>query len=219
MKERPILFSGAMVSAILSGTKTQTRRVAPVESFEVTEHDGGLISWAARFTKPLTKSRITATHSGGPFTRDQASRIVASQFCPYGQPGDRLWVRETWAHGIHAMAAKRDEDGPFVYAATDRVDQRIGERWKPSIHMPRCASRITLEITGVRVERLQGLSHDDAYDEGAAEWAAETVKDGNKYPSAQRAFQALWESINGPDSWDANPWVWAVSFKRVEQQR
>ena len=143
---------------------------------------------------------------------------------PYGQPGDRLWVREAWS--------RDEEDGSLFYRAdvgtgneADDWQRNIddgasGYRWKPSIHMFRWASRITLEVTAVRVERLQDISEADAQAEGADE--APTPM-GLMYstPAVMRTryregFAALWESINGPNSWDANPWVWVVEFRRVE---
>lgn len=160
-------------------------------------------------------------------TRTSSEWRCAPTPCPYGKVGDRLWVRETWAHGIHAMAAKRDEDGPFVYAATHREDQRLGNRWKPSIHMPRAACRIRLEITAVRVERLQSISESDAQAEGiegGLHWdgVEGTAADLIEWPlkSTTRPFAnefaVLWCAINGDGAWDANPWVWVVEFKRVE---
>ena len=152
--------------------------------------------------------------------------------CPYGQPGDRLWVRETWAYGVHALAAERDEDGPFVYAADGTVQGRLCDRWRPSIHMPRAASRILLEITAVRVELLQDISDNDIEAEGTARWVKDGGKvmcpppgfdgwwpdeDGNLYVKPNRvAFCSLWESVNGLRAWDANPWVWVIDFKRAE---
>ena len=194
MKERPILFSAPMVRALLNGTKTQTRRAVKAKHLPWLENsvlnflDG---KWNQR---PL----------------------------PYGKPGDRLWVRETWAHEIHALAAMREEDGPFAYAATDSVQHRLGEKWRPSIFMPRWASRITLEITRVLVERLQDISEEDAIAEGCAKnhngyyWGGPHAVSGLKQmATAVSAYQDLWESINGPGSWDANPWVWVIEFKRV----
>lgn len=131
--------------------------------------------------------------------------------CPYGIPGDRLWVREAWA------PHPQDTSTAF-YRATVEAEPGFpvwSGPWRPSIHMPRWASRITLEITRMRVERLQGISEGDAYEEGTALWAAETVRNGNKWPNIVRAYRGLWESINGPESWEANPWVWVVDFKRV----
>ena len=120
--------------------------------------------------------------------------------CPYGAPKNRLWVRETFALESPTCA---------VYQA-DQTDKTVVERWRPSIHMPRCASRITLEIVSVRVERLQDISEEDALDEGVflnstTHWATE----------AREAYHRLWESINGPGSWDKNPWVWVIEFKSI----
>lgn len=130
---------------------------------------------------------------------------------PYGYVGDRLWVREAWARTTVGLGTEM-----VVYREGDnRTD--YGGPWKPGIHMFRHDSRITLEITGVRVERLQDISNDDAYSEGTGTWAAETAKDGNKWPSMPRAFRGLWESINGAESWATNPWVWVIQFKRLEQ--
>lgn len=213
MTERPILFSAPMVRAILEGTKTQTRRVVKPQP----EWDGKWFKWDGH-------------RPGSPYGACSGNTLNASMMmgwsCPYGQPGDRLWVRETWAHGIHAMAAVRDQDGPFVYAATDRDDQRLGDRWRPSIHMPRCASRITLELTGVRVERLWEVSETDAVaegvasitvsDGGASRWVNYSRLDskGSAFGDARSSYRSLWEEINGQGSWDANPWVWVVEFER-----
>lgn len=134
--------------------------------------------------------------------------------CPYGQPGDRLWVRETWAYGVHAIAAERDEDGPFVYRADGTDQGRLCARWRPSIHMPRSASRILLEITAVRVERLKDITWSDAAKEGIhVPRRARDRVDPEIGCVAQ--FRRLWEQINGSGSWDTNPWVWVVEFKRV----
>lgn len=180
MKERPILFSAPMVRALLDGSKTQTRRVFKAKN-------GGV--W--------------------PHKNDLPGMRQILRNCPYGQPGDRLWVRETWAYGTHAMASKDPEaEGPWVYAADNmQAHGRLCDRWSPSIHMFRTASRITLEITGVRVERLHDISEADAVAEG--------VGIRCHSPMAVLEYSMLWESINGPGSWEANPWVWVVEFKRV----
>lgn len=217
-KERPILYSTPMIRALLNGRKTQTRRVAKAP------HD------EPRSLHDTAKTRFR---------------------CPYGQPGDRLWCRETWA------LVNADEDGiddwvdrgpipdalpwpswqvwyragyPWAY---DHSDDR-GFRWRPSIHMPRWASRIILEITDVRVERLQEISEEDAVAEGAHEWL--TSLDGRAYDLAEKAacqwsrridaeakaltakglFAALWENINGEGSWGLNPFVWVLAFRRLE---
>lgn len=222
MKDRPILFSAPMVSAILAGTKTQTRRVVkpqpPRGTFQLTPYH-----------HPDKRPRFFAWKGGfGGAEMHPGWEPIA---CPYGQPGDRLWVRET-----HLIVGGADSKNPrVVYAATnDGSDAWLSPVWRPSIHMPRWASRITLEITSVRVERLQEISEADAIAEGIERakdfpgWYRGSLPGGSpglqesghafKTPTAfpKLAFRALWQSINGPESWDANPWVWVVEFKRVE---
>ena len=139
---------------------------------------------------------------------------------PYGEPGDRLWARETWAHDADSLEMLRAlvddimptrDYGPY-YRATGAYEGS-GLRWRPSIHMPRWASRITLEVTDVRVERLQSISEEDALAEGVdpLEWSG-----GPANADARAAFRELWESINGKRApWATNPWVWAISFRRL----
>jgi hypothetical protein len=193
MAERPILFSAPMVRALLAGTKLMTRRVAKLTANGHVKEPGGHRRW----------------HPADP---------NASQACPYGQPGDRLWVRETWAYQIHALASNNHEaEGPWVYAADNpQAHERLCDRWRPSIHMFRPASRITLEITGVRIERLQDISESDAEAEGA-EYGLDCEGGFNLHPLGNRrhGYAHLWEEINGAGSWAANPWVWVVDFKRV----
>ncbi len=204
MKERPILFSGPMVRALLDGTKTQTRRILKLKpGFDVEERDDGTLwPWAEH-----------------PDCDDDVWMP-----CPQGEIGDQLWVRETWAYGIHAMAAERDEDGPFVYAADGTTQGRLCDRWTPSIHMPRWASRILLDIKAVRVERLQDISEADAIAEGIEKtangfWSLYGTADVDGTYSPRSSYRALWESISGPGSWDANPWVWVVEFQRAQAQQ
>ena len=129
--------------------------------------------------------------------------------CPYGQPGDRLWVRETFR-----SKQQCGETIDWTYRADCPALTEYLFPWKPSIFMPRQASRITLEIVGVRVERLQDISDFDAYKEGAESKASRVT--GPYCMSYVEGFKQLWESINGPDSWDQNPWVWVVEFKEVK---
>jgi hypothetical protein len=212
MKERPILFSAPMVRAILAGTKTQTRRVVKPRK----DPDFGCHMAPCEIAGDEHKARL----------------------CPYGQPGDRLWVRESFIHEPadycwEASVSIPSRPASTVYRAD--ADDPNGGRWSPSIHMPRWASRITLEVTGVRVERLQDISEVDAIAEGIERGAgfpgwyrgplagdsASLQQAGRdfKIPTAfpHLAYRALWESINGPGSWDANPWVWVVEFRRVPQ--
>jgi len=232
MRERPILFTAAMVRSLLLGTKTQTRRVA--KGFNYVSSGGAPLNMKENDIQPVP--------------------------CPYGQPGDRLWVRETWAYfdpdgsgedydsdhnddgkagpcGVYR--AEMLQDGHplrdywrrrIAYKATF-AEQKYGmgpvgpSKWRPSIHMPRWASRITLEVTGVRVERLLDISEADAIAEGIERaddffgcpcWKcygedADVVAPDDPIGS----YRSLWESINGPGSWDANPWVWVVEFRRA----
>lgn len=189
MKESPILFNGDMVRAILAGQKTQTRRTVV----------------------PPTRTR--GNHGS---------------ICPYGQPGDRLWVRERWAADMSfddlppRMLAPRGM--PIYYHATA---QCMDYKWRQSIHMPRWASRITLEITDVREERVQNITSDGAIAEGAYEVRkvgddiahATWTMDGLdwRYDTPREAFAATWDSLYAARglSWDVNPWVWVVTFKRA----
>lgn len=202
MKERPILFSGAMVRAILEGRKTQTRRVV----------------------KPQPTSR------GARSWDEPVCHLADSKFVV----GRRLWVRETWQGPLldsEEHEAQFREDGPdafkkpgfCAYRATDTLDAVDSDGndlgWRPSIHMPRWASRILLEVTGVRVERLNDISKADAIAEGAPPSHPSIDRVSAEYGHADfsRSWYAqLWDQINGPGSWDANPWVWVVEFKRVE---
>lgn len=203
-KEGPILFSAPMVRAILAGTKTQTRRVAKLNAAGRVKQVGGPRNW----------------HPSDP---------DAALACPYGQPFDRLWVRETfyaWGRWETRFSAKKGRDEwhfvdmteecekTYRYPASMCGDNGPRQRgsatpqwWKrPAIHMPRVASRILLDVAGVRVERLNEISNEDIRAEGACMRASVTHRID---------FQDLWESINGPGSWDANPWVWAVEFRRL----
>jgi hypothetical protein len=216
MADRPILFQAAMVRALLAGTKTQTRRVVVNRNARYSELvmvDDGTGWWP--YATDDCESQICY---------DGNERPMAS---PYGVPGDRLWVREAWriagdSDGDTLDMFDRDD---VQYRADD--DQSYIDRYRPSIHLPRRFSRITLEVTGVRVERLHDISDADAIAEGVAElplqvgmpgpwWTADAsagVALHGRTP--KRAYAKLWESINGPGSWDANPWLWVINFKRL----
>jgi hypothetical protein len=224
VRERPILMSASMVKAILAGKKTQTRRVV----------------------------------RGWVFDGDESGCGWEPGRCPYGKPGDRLWVRETWwsnenwHESRERLALFPNWDGTFCQVnqhgfcqkvtppfdlSNDDAIRRCGWQKKPSIHMPRWASRITLEISEERVERLQAISEDDAIAEGIESWEQgyprstgepfvgyETLYGFGKdvrwvprsEPTAALAFRRLWDSINGPGAWDANPWVWRIAFRRID---
>ena len=199
MKERPVIFNGEMVRAILDGRKTQTRRIAKADS---------------------------SNHLLG---------------CPFGKVGDRLWVREAYQgplFNFDQMETYLEDTSKFErpefceYRADGGrtpeyydADDNLRHGWKPSIHMPRWASRILLEITAVRVERLNDISQEDAKAEGVKP-AGDMLPDypdtfltpKGDFATAKVAFQRLWQSIYGEESWAANPWVWVIEFKRAEAQ-
>lgn len=219
VRERPILFSAPMIRAILEGRKTQTRRVV----------------------KPQPTGRVATLKAGDgtTFLHDWNGESGKPLHCPYGASGDRLWVRENFALEVQVdgdQPLPRNDDRPVHrdsigwtqahYQATDpKPELECGHRshegdpcpspWRPSIHMPRWASRIDLEVTEVRVQRLQGISEGDAMAEGAA--ADDISKVGLPAYSARQNFARLWDSINAERGfcWAANPWVWAITFKRV----
>ena len=202
MRERPILFSGPMVRAILDGRKTQTRRVVKPQPESV----------------DLDARKIVAYTGGGALLQENL-------LCPFGGPRDRLWVRETWApmcrtadphcwcaddparQKNHFVEYRADTNDPYPgeWPAEDARGYADAPKWRPSIHMPRWASRLTLEVTGVRVQRLQQITATDVQAEG---WRSST--DDALVPG----FAQFWDSLNAARGygWDANPWVWVVEF-------
>lgn len=219
MADRPILFQGPMVRALLAGTKTQTRRV--VKGIKQPGHTGAPMSHAPDEAYLL---------DGGPTWRFDYLGGVSRYdvVCPYGQPGDRLWVREShwWFKDEHDPVTGYFPPKLTAEDVKYRADgEKPGRIWRPSIHMPRWASRITLEITGVRVERLQDISEADAIAEGGVQVASgwwshdgttmHTPGDTHFGGTAVDSYRLLWDQINGHGSWDANPWVWCVEFNRV----
>ncbi|EIS0960451.1 hypothetical protein LY121_003748 [Salmonella enterica] len=199
MKERGMIFNAEMVRAILDGRKTQTRRIMKVQP--------GTPEFGLRRIIESSKANENGMYF---WSQDDACGIKARSkpfLFPYGEVGDRIWVRETFCAvpdheepaGCSALLYAADGNGPYG-------------KWTPSIHMPRWASRLTLEITGVRVERLRDLSEDDAKSEGI------TPPSGGVLPGWEYRinFRDLWMDIYGTDNWEANPWVWVIEFKRVE---
>ncbi len=199
MNEKPILFSAAMVRAILAGTKTQTRRVVKPQPFNH-EHVGMV---NADYCGAPEKWLIS-----GDVWRQSEFGGQHEWFCPYGQPGDRLWVKETFMPDPYVSSN-------FIYRATEKEPDRYsGHHWKPSIFCTRKASRINLEIVSVRVERLQDISEADAKSEGCE--PTPKVGDSPEFLTAKQNYKSLWESINGPGSWAKNPWVWVIAFKLIK---
>lgn len=208
MKERPILFKDEMVRSILDGRKTQTRRIVKPQPLNDDIDNLGDLSTIV---------------IGGNFIK-----------CPYGHIGDRLWVRETWRQfdaavecGCSEAPCNCPQTGDVIYRATH---DNVESKWKPSIFMPRWASRITLEIKNVRVERLQDISEKEAIAEGVdfvrcpacgySKFDCDVQLDHYlceypQPPSAINEFITIWKSINGADSWGKNPWVWVIDFERI----
>jgi hypothetical protein len=238
MTEHGMIFNGEMVKAILNGRKTQTRRMLNIQP----EH----AEFGLRRVIESKNGRDNGKYfwSQSDATGMKARSKVFG--CPYGAVGDRIWGRETWAVVSHAFdddglmidyvpdrPAKAVHEKPFgngyysghaIYAADGGFtwgndDGCLDGRscWKPSIHMPRWASRITLEITSVRIERLNDISEADAITEGFTSTAQLTAS-GDDYTGlyASDRFADTWQSIYGAESWNANPWVWVIEFKRVE---
>lgn len=180
VKERPLLFSQAMVRALLDGTKTQTRRIVKCPPhYQIEEADDG--------------RRWPWMYDG---ERDRDHWLL----CPYGAPGEKLWVREAWAPLTKG----------YAYRADPSWNASPAGRWRPSIHMPRAASRITLEVTDVRVERLQDITRGEAMAEGCP------FPNMALGPDPRQWYAELWDQINGPGAWEFNPWVWVVSFKVIK---
>ncbi|WP_313369194.1 hypothetical protein [Achromobacter animicus] len=189
MRERPILFSGPMVRALLAGTKTQTRRIA----------------------KPVKHPDLGNLYDAGALVLEREPQHVIERACPYGRPFDRLWVREAFADVGCRLTYRADtNDGAHCMV----------KRWTSSIHMPRSACRLVLDITSVHVERLQDINEADAIAEGVglnppAEGVRVTTPECETLPRVM--FRALWDQINGAGAWDANPWVWVVKFRVLAQ--
>lgn len=223
MTERPILFSAEMVRAILAGRKTQTRRVMKVQP------PADAVVTVERYF-PIVFNRRGEDWYGPEVFGAHWDNDDYGLRCPYGAPGDTLWVREGFAVQPELWADNRGPQ-PIHYTADQVIgfagkpDTRQIEdyRSKPSIHMPRWASRITLRITDVRVERLQDISEDDAGAEGMPDYSTLSEASGENLAEAQtrlrwrqRQFANLYNRINGSGTWEANPWVWALSFEMVK---
>ncbi|MNN51574.1 hypothetical protein D3C81_1662180 [compost metagenome] len=194
-----------MVRAILSGQKTVTRRAMKHQPCR----------------KPVMVPNGGANFWSNPLYIQGAMMGSQNHSCPYGQPGDRLWVREAWAQ---INVAQAPGESWVVYRECDnRTD--YGGPWRPSIHMRRRDSRILLEVTDVRVERLQDISEGQVLDEGIGDhrFDCDRPVEPDGYPACScgsigyvDAFAELWNTINGTGAWDTNPWVWVVEFKRIE---
>lgn len=223
MSARPILFSGSMVRALLEGRKTQTRRVVKPQP------PAGLV-----YVGRVLCSTHRPDEGKWTWAREQSAMLRDPHRvrCPYGQPGDLLWVRETCFEDANEYDYLLSSEHPFykgagwIYrASVDDPEIAPPGGWTSAIHMPRRASRLTLRITDVRVQRLIDISDADAIAEGVSpivgsggpnfyshDWTVRGIAARSNFPTAVECYGSLWESINGPGSWDANPWVWAITF-------
>jgi len=214
VKERPIIMSTEMVKTILDGRKTQTRRVVKDKHYSRWQIDNGIphngqdsivVDIDGETIIPISYLKVIYD--------EQADRVGGRIFCPYGSVGDRLWVKETWVEQSGDIYFKADwgEDKP-VSMVCDNI------KWRSPLFMPRWASRITLEITGIRVERLQEITEEDAIAEGM-------LPEGTLLPNLIHSadnpieqFAQLWDSLNAKRgySWESNCWVWCISFRKIE---
>lgn len=239
MKEIPILFSAPMVRALLAGTKTQTRRVVKPQPEDHHWYRLPGYRHALEVVETSDGSFLRSEHWRGPVGGESGPRADGREWFrnPYGNPGDLLWVKEThcvagpntWG-GLPKTVQPGTQETAYYREGFDRC---APSRWRPSIFMPKWACRIWLEVTGVRVERLNDISEEDAKAEGIRSWS----KDGELYKfgvdepgdpgappwsemsrTAKAEFFRLWESINGLESLAANPWVWVIDFKRAKRK-
>lgn len=212
MKERQIPFSAPMVRALLAGTKTQTRRMVKQQP---ERNDWGVLMWST--------GRRGGVEAFGVQNLDVPPGVIAR--CPYGQPGDKLWVREAWraptsCDHLPPRSIADSEGRRFVADEVTGPDPGYG-RFRQGMFMPRWASRITLEVAAVRVERLQDISEADCRAEGITDGGCtacgmpEPCGCVAPAPDAREAYCHLWQQLNGAESWAANPWVWVVEFREV----
>lgn len=229
MKERPILMSGPMVKAILEGRKWQTRRIVKPQPTETPITNGSASGMYLAWPN-------SDAHLEWQDVLADTDYYVQAGFCPYGQPGDRLWVREAWRtidstadHNMLTIAYEADQgrgsEYRYLRVSDDAYERYSGARFdshlRPSIFMPRWACRFVLELTAVRVERLQDISEADAQAEGcttAAEDDQDGAPDAKQYRTYRAGYRDLWDSLNAKRGygWDSNPWVWVLTFEQVK---
>ena len=222
MKERGIIFSAPMVRAILDGRKTQTRRLAKPQP-----------PHSCRYVMNGAGSHALCLGPNDECVPPTSKSIDHRLPCPYGVPGDRLWVRERWGWFDQFVQHDAPPTGPIVYGTDGVPAGSHGTYWRPSIHMPRWASRITLEVVDVRVERLNEISAKDAVREGLErhddhptsitwrhygdEEPPDPIDLWEGWLNPINSFRTLWDSINGKrHPWSSNPWVWVIEFRKVE---
>lgn len=239
MKERGMIFNSEMVRAILDGRKTQTRRIMKVQpkpcnhaNWPDDSPDPQWKSYPGGWCCAVCANGTTIDH------RHHAKGIT----CPYGTVGDRIWVRETFQGPLfdyEQMESYLEDSSKFEnpefcqYAADGKpapeyydADDNLRHGWRPSIHMPRWASRILLEITNIGIQRIHSISQNDAAREGLMRLPVTgryCINQGDQYfggasHDAREVFSWMWQSIYGEESWNANPWVWVIEFKRIEER-
>ena len=219
MKEGPIILCTEMVRATLEDRKIKTRRV--IKHPAVPNSD--IVSFQEFLDVPQPDINWEPKEGYYALLKCNANQNCATIYfkCPYGQVGDRLWVRESFLdYPVKGCLYKADYNTKRIELADDAF---CVPQWKPSIFMPRWASRITLEITGIRVEKLQEITEEDALNEGiysnsiCGDFGFHWVSKHSGYETAQTAFHNLWDSLNAKHgySWESNPWVWVISFKRL----
>ena len=202
MSERRLFLSADECAAILAGRKTQFRReIEPQPHIDKC----GNFCWGGGNFGQDTNGRPLAQSIASPVPDSKTGKV----YCPFGAPGDRLWVPESWAYHAQAMGAASEADGPFVYRADGDGQAKLCDRWRAPVSMPRVAARIVLEVVSVRVERLANITISDAICEGYDGSLSTPIDPSIKWV-AQR-----WESIHGAGSWNKNPWVWVVEFKPI----
>lgn len=213
-----MLFSTPMVQAIAANQKLQTRRTKGLDSINdnpnLFEYNGNKSAFGEKPFDPLYHWFERIDKKGNP------TDVFTNVKCPYGQVGDIIWVRETWQHSLNPneFAYRADCDNPLY----------LSKKWNPSIFMPKKACRFFLKITDIRVERLQDISGTDAIKEGCVSYGPFGEFKGSPHPSGGvkkfraysnpiDAYKCIWTSINGEESWNYNPWVWVISFERIEK--
>ena len=214
MREPPLLMQGPLVRKTLAGLKTQTRRPIkpqPDDDIVDVEYDAIADLWLGN----------TPEDNDLGYTSSWAMR------CPLGQVGDRLWVREMWAHpGDEEIIYRADKWAADLVAKWKEDPNYPQVKWTPSIHMPRWACRLVLPLVSVRVERVQDITEDDAKAEGVERISAGPGWEcwmgygpGPSCGTARDSFRSLWISIYGQESWDANPWVWVAEWDHIEVRK
>lgn len=218
MKERPILMHARSINGILEGRKMQTRRIIKIPQVYLSSYGASIVKMSMVDGEALIEGWPKQEREMGNFGRCQRIK------CPYGQPGDRLWVRETWRpkpwakdRHSHPEVAYRADDKSGSLNQNLEILKKLLPGWKPSIHMPRWASRLNLEVLSIDVQRVQDISEADAKAEGCQIPEVMHADEPIESYDYRTYFRALWDDTNGAGAWERNDWCWVVDFKRIEQ--